>query len=423
MKKNIVLTLFLILSIQTTHAEEKSAIDHLLRNRIDFYNIRPLKTLSPNSNRALVELGQRLFADVNLSGNRKMSCQTCHNPKTGTSDARPMSQSENGKGILRRNAPALFNAGQGVKSFMFWDGRVHYDFKNKIFSTPEPALNGANPKALEITSVMTSALSAQAIFPLVAHNEMLGEKGQNEIADAKDNLEAWDRLVARLKVYRPLFQKAYPETPFEKINIGHIGESIAAFEKEAFQSTESPFQRYLKGDNSAMTPDQKRGFFIFLGSGKCIRCHQGSELGNNNSFASVGVPQWGEAPLQLDMGRGAVVKQSARNFFFRVPSLLNISLTAPYMHNGAFQTLREVINHYDHISGSLNDFEVSNQRQSTIPVDVEIAKNPQTLDEIWLSSQSGLSPVLKNRLLLTKPEKDFLEVFLKEALTDLNWAR
>jgi cytochrome c peroxidase len=433
MKKNIFLALSFSLFLPRAYTEDKSAFDYILRKRIDFYHIEPLKILPINTNRFQVELGKRLFSEKNMSGNRRMACINCHNPKKGTSDGFPMSQSENGKSILKRNSPGLFNIGMNEKSFMFWDGRVHYDFKNKIFTTPEAALNGPNPKAKEITSTLTSALSAQAIFPLVSHNEMLGEKGENDIADAKDNLQAWDRILSRLKndqshnsqlrSYSQLFTQAYPNTPIEKINIGHVAESIAAFEREEFQSTGSPFQRYLKGENKAMSHNQKLGLMVFLGNGKCINCHQGSELGNNSLFASVGAPQWGEAPLILDKGRGEVVNESKKNFFFRVPSLLNISLTAPYMHNGAFQTIRAVIDHYDHVSESLNEFEVNNERRNTIPVEVTIEKDPLQLDDIWLSSQSGLTPKLKNRLFLSPIDKENLEIFLKEALTDSKWAK
>lgn len=403
-------------------------LDHLLRNRIEFYNIRPIQVLPQNPNRAQVELGKFLFAEKNLSGNRRISCQTCHDPMTGTSDARPMSQTENNKGILRRNSPGLFNVGLSTHPFMFRDGRVHFDSSTKILTTPEEALNGASPKAYEIASVLTSALSAQALFPLVTSDEMMGLKGENEIADAEGRLEAWDKIIERIKKespsglstesYAELFVKAYPETELTKINIGHVGEAIAAFEREEFQSTGSPFQKYLRGNDRGMTLAQKRGFAVFLGRGHCINCHQGGELGKGDLFASVGTPQWGAAPLVLDKGRAEPTGDAKRNFFFKVPSLLNIKLTAPYMHNGAFQTIREVIEHYNHVSESLNDFSVTAQRQSKIPVKVGVAKHPLILDDIWLASQSGLFPELKNRLRLTDREKDYLETFLTEALTD-----
>lgn len=408
-------------------------LDHLLRNRIEFYNLQPVKRLPENPNRSLVELGHFLFEEKKLSGNRRISCRTCHEPKTGTSDTFPMSQTEDSKGILRRNAQSLFNVGQASRAFMFWDGRVHRDPKTKVFTTPELALNGENPKASEITSVLTSALAAQALFPLVSNNEMMGNKGENEIADAESRLEAWDRIIARIKKENPtgvdtttyveLFSRAYPETTPDKINIGHVGEAIAAFEREEFQSTGSPFQQYLRGDNKAMTLAQKRGFAVFLGRGHCINCHLGGELGKGDLFASVATPQWGAVPLTLDKGRAEVINDQKRNFFFKIPSLLNLRLTAPYMHNGAFQTIREVIEHYNHLDDTLGAFKISRERQDKIPVPVKVANHPLILDDIWLSSQSGLTPELKNRLRLTDREKDYLETFLREALTDSKWAK
>lgn len=420
--KPVIFSVLLVFFSIAGYADE---LDRLLRNRIEFYNIRPLQRIPANPNRSLVELGRQLFSEKNLSGNRRMSCQTCHDPATATTDHRPMSQTENGLGILTRNSPGLFNVGLPTRHSMFWDGRVHFDSKKKIFTTPEPALNGESPEHPEITSVMTSALAAQAIFPLVSAIEMKGIEGENEIADAKTNIEAWDKIIERVKVenYISLFMKAYPDLTVDKMNIGHIGEAIAAFQREEFQSTDSPFQRYLRGNNRAMTVDQKRGFAVFLGRGRCIDCHTGSELGKGDLFASVGTPQWGAEPFVLDKGQGDVLKDPRRNFFYKIPSLINVKLTGPYMHNGAFETLKEVIEHYDHISEALNGFKVSPQRQATIPVKVVVSNHPLVLDDIWLSSQSGLFPELKNKLRLLDREKRLLEIFLSEALTDPNWEK
>ncbi len=418
------LLFFLSISFLSTSvfSEDKNILlDPILRDSLEYFNIRPLKAPPLNPNRAQVELGKKLFSDPLLSGNQRKSCRTCHDPEKGTCDSLPLSQSEDGKGILKRNSQQIFNLGLGNKPFMFWDGRVHYNFKDKVFTTPEVSLNGKNPKAQNITSVLTSALSAQALFPLVNPVEMQGKKGENEIADAKDNLEAWERITSRLKgnkTYKELFSKAYPETPLNKINIGHAAEAIGAFEREEFQSTGSPFNRYLKGDNDALTTPQKRGLMVFLQHGQCVRCHQGSELGNNTVFASISLPQWGEKPFSVDKGRGEVINDSKRNYFFRVPSLLNVGLTAPYMHNGAFQTLREVIEHYNFLGTSLRDFEISDERRKKIPVNVDVEKSPKMLDEIWLSSQVAQNPKIRNRLFLATSEKKYLEIFLREALTD-----
>lgn len=427
--KPVFLSVLVLLSLANKVSADE--LDYLLRNRIEFYNLRPIEKLPPNPNRALVELGRTLFSEKSLSGNRRMSCQTCHNPETATNDRLPLSQSENGKNILARNAPPLFNVGLKTRTSMFWDGRVMHDPKTNVFVTPEAALNGYNPKAYEITNILKSALSAQAIFPLVARNEMMGEMGENEIGNTENNLEAWDKIIERLKKESPtmdpsenyvkLFLKAYPGTTEEKLNIGHVGEALAAFQREEFQSNDSPFQRYLRGNNKAMTVSQKRGFAVFLGRGHCIDCHQGSELGKGNLFASVGAPEWGAAPLILDKGQGDVLKDLKRNFFYRVPSLVNVKLTAPYMHNGAYQNLSEVIEHYDNVSGTLVGFKISQERQNQIPVKVSVAKQQTILDDIWLSSQSGLFPELRNRLRLLDREKKFLEIFLEEALTDPKW--
>jgi cytochrome c peroxidase len=417
--------------LSLTNKSSADELDHLLRNRIEFYNLRPIEKNPPNPNRDLVTLGKFLFSEKNLSGNRRISCQTCHNPATGTTDRLPLSQSENGKNILGRNAPSLFNVGLKTRTSMFWDGRVKYDSKTNVFTTPEEALNGPNPKAREITENLKSALSAQAIFPLVAHNEMLGEVGENEIANAGNNLDSWDRIIERIKKESPtmdptenyvkLFLKAYPETSEDKLNIGHVGEAIATFQREEFQSNDSPFQRYLRGNNKAMTLAQKRGFAVFMGRGHCIDCHQGSELGKGELFASVATPEWGAVPLVLDKGQGDVLKDIKRNFFYRVPSLVNIKLTSPYMHNGAYQNLSQVIEHYDNVSGMLVSFKISQERQDQMPVKVAVANQQAILDDIWLASQSGLFPELKNRLRLLDREKRYLEIFMEEALTDPKW--
>lgn len=396
-----------------------SALDPFLRQKIQFFQILPQKPLAKNSNLSQVELGKRLFMEVDLSGNKNISCMTCHNPMSGLSDALPLSRTENSDGILRRNSQSLFNLAN--KSFMFWDGRVHFDQTNKIFTTPDPLLSS------EISSVMTSALSAQALFPMLSREEMRGKPGDNEIADAKSNDEAWKKIVirlknqqgtSRLKSYSELFRQAYPNTPLDKINIGHVGESIAAFEKEQFQSTGSPFNRYLLGDDDALSEQQKRGFALFVDGGKCIACHQGGELGLNTFFASVGVPQWGAEPLIPDIGRGEIGNETFRKFFFRTPSLLNVGLTAPYMHNGAFATLRDVINHYSNIKSSLKNYQIPDTTRDSMPVVVGVEKNPDRLQDVWNSIQA---PFLRQGLNFSEGDKDDLEAFLSEGLTDPKW--
>ena len=414
--KLLLLTLFAFAQA-SVHAED---IDSVLKQKLDFFRVYPMESMPVQENRAQIELGRRLFMEPALSGNRNISCMACHHPMKGMSDGLPLSRTEDRKGILKRNSPAVFNLGRPGHPFMFWDGRVHFEPSTKTFTTPEKNLSK------EITDVMTSALSAQALFPMVSMEEMKGKSGENEIADAKSNQEAWERIVQRLKnekiegrgkSYSELFLQAYPETPVQKINIGHVAEAIGRFESEQFQSTGSPFNQYLKGNTEALTLSQKKGLLVFMDRG-CIACHQGSELGLNTFFASVGVPQWGAKPMQKDLGRGDINNETFRKLFFRTPSLLNVGLTAPYMHNGAFATLRDVINHYSNIKNSIETFSVSETTRTSLPVEVEVLNDQGSKSEIF---RSVVAPFLRNGLNLSESEKNHLEAFLKEALTDPNW--
>ena len=419
--------IFFFLLTLSTVASAKT-LDDYLRQRLMFFQVDPLELIAKESNTAKLELGKKLFIETNLSGNRNVSCKTCHNPMKGTSDALPLSQTEDGKGVLRRNSQALFNLGQPGHLFMFWDGRVHYNPVDHIFTTPEPALNGKNPLASHITNVMTSSPSAQAIFPLLSHEEMRGKKGDNEIADAKTNLEAWDLLVKRLTTeeasdkdrYIRLFNQAYPEISnnAKNVNIGHVGEALGTFMKQQFQSNTSPFHRYVAGDDTALSEKEKKGLAVFIDRGRCITCHQGNMLGLNIFFTSVGVPHLGARPTAHDRGRGEINNETFRNHFFKTPSLINVGLTAPYMHNGAFKTIKEVITHYNNIRHSLHHFELSPEGRKEFPVEVEILNDSQTMKEIFGAIQA---PFLRQGLGLTDEEMSDLEAFLTNGLTDPKW--
>lgn len=188
-----------------------------------------------------------------------------------------------------------------------------------MFRTPEASFNGDNPVSKEITSVMQSALSAQAIFPIVNSDEMKGQPGDNEIANAKNDLESWSLVVKRLTSdpsggYTEFFNRAYPGV--QKVNIGHVGEAMGAFMRETFQSNGSPFNRYAAGEASALTPQQKRGTQVFMSS-NCIGCHSGPTLGNNTFFTSVGVPFYGAKPFAQDRGRAEVINDKFRPTFLK----------------------------------------------------------------------------------------------------------
>lgn len=398
------------------------AVDDFIYQRLRVFGVGAYELLPVNKardHRAKVELGRKLFMDPKLSGNKNISCLTCHNPLTGTSDGLALSQTEDGKRVLKRNANSLYNIGDPKNKFMFWDGRVHYNAATKIFTTPEATFNGLNPLANNITNAMTSALSAQSIFPIVNSDEMKGRSGENEIANAKSDMESWELVVKRItkdteNIYNELFDVAFPDV--QKINIGHVGEAMATFMRESFQSNGSPFNRYAAGDSKALNGQQKRGLQVFISS-NCMACHGGARLGNNAFFASVGVPLYGARPFVEDKGRGEITNEKSKNYFFKTPSLINVGLSAPYMHNGAFRTLREVINHYNDIDKSIKGFDISNRR-GEFPVEVELLNSASNVSALKSSIQAGF---LRSGLGMSKAQMDDLEVFLKEALTDPKW--
>lgn len=362
--------IFLLLNSLTTFSQ--SDLDSQVDELVMVNALKPLEKVQPSS-RELTRLGAMLFHEVQLSGNKNIGCNSCHHPRFGTADAMPFSIGTGGVGmggmrrqrvggITKRHSPHLLNLGYPEIEFMFWDGRVHFDNKTGIFTTPEPGLNGANPQYKEITQVMTSALSAQTIFPIVNDLEMRGTN--NDIANTSTNYDSWNAVMKRLlegssgEAYKKQFELAYPGTT--QFNIGHVGEALGKFIALSFNIIDTPYDRYLKGDKTAMTESEKRGFVVFATRGKCIKCHNGEHL-SNFEFKTVATPQLTPEsyPAPYDQGRFEVTGDKSDLFKFKTPTLRHLALTAPYMHNGAFKTLEEVIEHYSNPQQSLADYDLS----------------------------------------------------------------
>lgn len=336
-------------------------IDTTLQQLLAKENISPI-VFKKDTSSPLFQLGQKIFADERLSGNHNISCQTCHHPKFGTSDRLPLPIGTGGEGlgpkrkiangkVIGRNAPHLFNLGFPEMTHMFWDGRVSYNPKTKIFTTPELQLNGKNPSRPDFTQVLTSALSAQAMFPPLNHQEMRGTPGSNPIADAKDNFEAWGLLTERFSEdpeYQNLFLKAFPNLKkSEEILFAHIGEALGHFQKHQFAVLNTPFDRYLKGNRNALTEKAKQGAVIFYGKGQCVQCHSGINM-TDNKFHNIAFPQVGARGSENlnDKGRFSISKNPDDLYTFKTPGLRNIALSAPYGHSGSLKTLEQVLIHY-----------------------------------------------------------------------------
>ncbi|HTJ11013.1 MAG TPA: cytochrome c peroxidase [Dinghuibacter sp.] len=239
-----------------------------------------------------IALGRKLFYEPLLSKNNQISCATCHRQSLAFTDGQAVSPGVDGK-ATGRNAMSLSNL-LWEKSF-FWDGRVR-------------------------------SLEEQARFPMTNEHEM----GQT-LAVAAAKLQA-------SAAYAPLFHAAFGESGITGDN---IVKALAQFERTLI-SCDAPYDRYLQGAY-VPTAQEQRGLALF-GSKGCAHCHETPKTFANR-FDNNGLDS-----LPADPGRAAVTGLAADRGRFKVPTLRNVALTAPYMHDGRFRTLEEVLDHYgDHL--------------------------------------------------------------------------
>ena len=307
-------------------------------------------------------LGQLLFYDKILSGNRNIACATCHNPKFGTADGLSLGIGEGGVGLgtdrtagtgadripkrIPRNSPALWNLGaRGIRT-LFHDGRLAIDDKYG---------NGFDSPAEEwLPRGLGSLLAAQALFPMTAQFEMAGNPRENEIAGAvNDRIDAaWPIIAKRVRIipaYGDAFVEAFAhiQTP-DEVTIVEIANALAAFMGTEWQSYDSPFDAFVNGDEGALSPDQRAGMDLFYTKAGCAACHAGPLLSDQNFYA-LGVPQFGPGrtrrfdPIPRDVGRMGKSDDLEDAYRFRTPMLRNVAVTAPYGHNGAYPTLEGII--------------------------------------------------------------------------------
>lgn len=329
--------------------------------------IGPLATPRP-VRYSLIALGQALAFDKALSGNRDISCMTCHLPAMGTGDGRALSIGTGATGLglnrvhpdglfIPRNAPPAFNL-SALESF-FWDGRVTVDKRGRYHT---PAADKLTPRMTRVFEF--GALSALPLFPVMARDEMRGFGG-NELAAIPDEKmhQIWNGLMDRLgriPEYRRMFEAAYPGTRFRDMTFAHASNAIAGFLTVRLTMNNSPWDRFLAGNDRAMTPEQMTGAKTFL-SLKCSICHNGANF-TDNEFHNVAVAQFGpgkgNGPSgRDDFGRFNVDGNPAMKYAFRTPGLRNVVLTAPYGHDGAIHDLREFIAHYSESDVKLRAFD------------------------------------------------------------------
>lgn len=310
-------------------------------------------------------LGQDLFYDTILSGNRNISCAHCHHPDFGTGDGLSLGIGEGGQGLgpdrtpgigaaqiakrISRNASGLWNLGARDLSVMFHDGRLS---QSDIYG------NGFNSPAQEwLPDGLNSLLAAQALFPLVAQFEMAGNPGENEVIGAvHDRIDAaWPILAMRVRNedrYGPAFVAAFDHIDHaEDVAIVEIANALAAFMALEWRSTDSPFDLFLAGDRTALSDPAQRGMALFYGKARCASCHTGP-LMTDQKFYALGLPAFGPGrtrqwdPYARDVGRMGESNRLEDAYAFKTPMLRNVALTGPYGHNGAYPTLEGIIRHH-----------------------------------------------------------------------------
>lgn len=275
--------------------------DHMDMVTVDGHSvpaIGPLPTVVPqppgNVNYAAkVALGKQLYFDGRLSKNDAISCAFCHNPLTGFADPK---QTSAGVGGLRggRQSPTVYNT--AFNPLQFWDGRA-------------------------------GSLEEQAIGPI--HNPV-------EMAETHEHVVP---KIAKIKGYRDIFQKVFGTG----VSLQAIAEAVAAFERTII-SRNSAFDKFVLGEAKALNESAKRGMDLFTSKARCILCHNGPNF-TDNQFHNLGVPQVG--PQKEDLGRYNITLRESDKGAFKTPTLRSITETAPYMHDGAFATLEEVIDFLD----------------------------------------------------------------------------
>ena len=322
------------------------------------------------------ELGQLLFYDKILSGNMNISCGTCHHHRFGSADGLSLGTGEGGVGVgpnrkpgkgdsrikkrISRNANALWNLGAKAFTVLFHDGRLAIadDYNNGFNSPAEEWL----PRGLE------TVLGAQAIFPMTAQFETAGNPKENEVAGAlHDRIDnVWPIIAKRVRVipeYGSRFVDVYDDVDKpEDVSIAHIGEALAAFIALEFKSNDSPFDDFIGGDVAALSNVQRRGAELFYGKAGCSSCHSGPLL-SDQKFHALMIPPFGPGrtrrfdPFVRDVGRMGETDDLADAYRFRTPSLRNVTLTAPYGHNGAFPTLEGIVRHHLDARQSLKEWQ------------------------------------------------------------------
>jgi cytochrome c peroxidase len=251
----------------------------------------------PVENAALADLGRSLFYDPRVSASGTTSCASCHDPHLAWATAEAKSRNDSGK-LTSRRSQTLIAIGHAMGP-IGWDGR-------------------------------SAALEAQAKSSIATGSMSMSQ------TDTPVKVEVIEERIRAVPGYMAKFNAALPDAA---IDLGAIATAIAAYER-TIEPGIAPFDRWIEGDESAISEPAKRGFVLFNGKAECALCHSGWRF-TNDTFHDIGVST-------KDPGRGREVKdEPLMQYAFKTPTLRSVAVRAPYMHNGSAADLYQVVKHYE----------------------------------------------------------------------------
>ncbi len=334
---------------------------------------------APSVDAPLPRLGKLLFFSRSLSGNRDVACASCHHPLLAGGDGLSLPVGEaardpellgpgrrhapersrdpkaDGRPNVARNSPTTFNAGLYQRA-LFFDGRVTLlgEGAGAGIYTPDSLFGQADPLAGE------SLLAAQTRFPVTSFEEMRGF----EFEVGGTSWQVRDALVARLRAgehrlpghaahaWRAPFRSAFGALPdHELITFANVSRALAAYQRSQ-RFTDHALARFMAGDDAALSAVQQHGARLFFtprsaGGAGCAGCHRGA-LFTDEAYHNIATPQLGrgKSKRENDFGRELVTRQPDQRYAFRTPSLLNVALTGPWGHAGAYASLEAMVRHH-----------------------------------------------------------------------------
>lgn len=417
----------------------------------------------PDINDPLPQLGKLLFFTKGLGGDEDSACVSCHHPELGAGDALALpigvgaedpdrlgpgrvhaatAPHWDGGPTVPRNAPTTFNV-VCLDEVQFHDGRVESLDKiagaNGAFDpatgegirTPDSPFGEPDPDA------GGNLIWAQARFPITSPEEMRGF----DFAAGEDNDTLRARLEARFRTdpdysgWLPLFREAYGDpdaTAAEVLTEQHIAQALGAYQRsQAF--IDNPWKAYVEGDDHAISTAAKRGALLFLtpiteGGAGCVRCHEGDTF-TDEGFHVLAVPQIGrgkgDGPTgDGDLGRFRESSEPQDRYAFRTPMLLNVAVTGPYGHSGAYASLKGMVRHHLDAEAAVEDYllhlderlAVLEYNGYTIQANHTPANTQAALAQLRANREAGVDDVLRNVPMSDREVQDIL-AFLR-TLTD-----